>query len=205
MKSNQNHWDKIFKNSEYSNLGWYEDEYSQTLKFLNYIPTIDKPTVFITGVGTSTLAQCLLEKEYKLILNDISLEAINKLKNQLSNYKDITYLCADISINIDKDIPKSDIWFDRAVLHFLLEEQQIQNYFDNLKNNIKKDGYALFSEFEKDGATSCAGLDVHRYSIEELSSRLGESFSLVNQEHYIYTNPAGNTRKYIYALYKRIS
>jgi hypothetical protein len=48
-----------------------------------------------------------------------------------------------------------------------------------------------------------AGLTLHRYSIEELSERLGSSFTLISHFDHIYINPYGDPRPYIYALFKR--
>ena len=61
----------------------------------------------------------------------------------------------------------------------------------------------MFAEFSKTGAPKCAGLTLHRYSIEELSGNLDPSFKLVSDFEYTYINPFGDPRPYIYALYKR--
>ena len=68
---------------------------------------------------------------------------------------------------------------------------------------MKKGGYVIFAEFSKTGAPKCAGLTLHRYSIEELSEKLGSSFNLISHFEYTYTNPYGNPRPYVYALYKK--
>jgi len=74
------------------------------------------------------------------------------------------------------DLHRSDIWIDRAVLHFLLTEVDIQGYFDNLKVNLCNGGYALFAEFSLSGPEKCAGLSLNRYSMAELAERLGPGF-----------------------------
>ena len=38
MKTLTEHWNKIFKKTDENKLGWYEEDFSQTLKFLNIIP-----------------------------------------------------------------------------------------------------------------------------------------------------------------------
>jgi len=98
-----------------------------------------------------------------------------------------------------------DIWVDRAVLHFLTDDEAINGYFRNLNSVLKVGGYAVFAEFSEDGARKCAGLVLHRYSVSELSGRLGPSFDLISTFDYTYLNPNGDPRPYVYALYKKTS
>ncbi|MBF0573294.1 MAG: methyltransferase [Desulfamplus sp.] len=204
MNSNSKHWDDIFSKTEDEKMGWYEKDTSQTFNLLQKIPDWEKATVFIPGAGTSILIDELLSKGLKLILNDISSEALNKVKNRLQGqYEKIDWLCHDIAQPIKESIPKVDIWIDRAVLHFLTKEEDIKGYFDNLKSLLKSGGHAIFAEFSITGATKCAGLTVHRYSVDELVQNLGQSFKLVSDFEYTYINPFGVQRPYIYALLKR--
>lgn len=199
------HWDTIFKNTSHENLGWYEQEFSQSLKYINLIPNLNDKVIFIPGAGTTKLVDELLNKAKKLILNDISAEAISILKNRFKNTKqNIEYLISDISENISSDIDTVDLWIDRAVLHFLTDESQISGYFKNLRNNINIGGHVLFAEFSDDGAEKCAGLDLHRYSLRELKDRCSDNFELVSHHYYTFINPGGEDRPYIYGLFKRV-
>lgn len=199
MNTLTTHWDNIFNSTEDSSLGWFEKETQQTLKFFNTFK--DQKTVFISGVGTSTIVEKLLERDYQLILNDLSQNALDKLEKRVQSDKAI-YLCQNIATPLPQNT-QCDIWFDRAVLHFLLKEEEIEQYFQNLKNTLNNGGYALFAEFALDGTPKCAGLELHRYSVKELVERLGEGFELIESENYNYINPAGDTRKYIYALFRK--
>lgn len=204
MNSISQHWDKIFTRTDDTSLGWYEKDVSQTLELLNKIPEWENSTIFIPGAGTSKLIEELLTRGSKLILNDISDEALKSVRSRLGEQnKDVIWLCHDIASTIPNSIPEVDIWIDRAVLHFLTAEDDIKGYFSNLKSNLKTGGHALFAEFSKDGAPKCAGLTLHRYSIEEISENLGDSFELISHYHYTYINPSGDPRPYIYGLYKR--
>ncbi len=204
MNSNSKHWNAIFSAADDPKLGWFEKDVGKTLELLNHIPQWENSTAFLPGVGTSVLVDELLSRGVKLVLNDISIEAISRVKKRLgAKHKKITWLCQDIAEPIKLAIPDIDIWIDRAVLHFLTDEKTIKGYFENLKSNVKVAGYAIFAEFSKTGATKCAGLTLHRYSIKELSDNLGPAYKLISQFDYTYTNPSGNPRPYIYALFKR--
>lgn len=204
MPSTPTHWDKIFTSTEDPNLGWYEADPSQTLAFLDRVPNWADATIFLPGAGTSVLIDVLLERGATLILNDISGEALNRVKARLGDRgAGITWLCQDIAEPLPATLPPVDLWIDRAVLHFLTDEAAIQGYFENVKAALRPGGYALFAEFSLVGATHCAGLRLHRYSVEELTERMGPEFSLVHQTDYTYFNPSGDPRPYVYALFKR--
>lgn len=206
MKSSGKYWDKIFSRTEDSELGWYEKDASKTLELLDHIDDWENATAFLPGVGTSILAEELLSRGVKLVLNDISPEVLNRVKDRLGDKcTEISWLCQDVARPIKETIPDIDIWIDRAVLHFLTDEDDIAGYFDNVKSVLRAGSFALFAEFSLTGATMCAGLAVHRYSVEQLSKRLGSAFELLSQFEFTYTSPSGDPRPYIYALFKRES
>lgn len=197
------HWDDFFGHKPDQELGWYESDAGQTLKFLNLAEVPATARIFLPGIGTSEIVSALLQRQYQLILNDVSACALEKLRKRCTDTERCQWLLHDISVPLPPQM-SADIWVDRAVLHFLLDEEAIGQYFENLFRVISKGGYALFAEFASDGASSCAGLAVHRYSLEELSRRMGENFELVAHEHYEFTTPAGGKRPYIYAMYRHL-
>jgi len=204
MIDSQDHWDKVFVQTSDSELGWFEGDVAQTLRFIDMMPKPQGATIFLPGAGTSILVDHLLEGGFRIILNDISLEALDRLKKRIGkDDANVIWLLHDISRPVPEGIPKADIWIDRAVLHFLLDESEIEIYFENLNSALLPGGYALLAEFSITGSTMCAGLGVHRYSLEELTRRIGNNFELVVHEDYTFISPSGNERPYIYALYRK--
>ncbi|NOY14524.1 MAG: class I SAM-dependent methyltransferase, partial [Deltaproteobacteria bacterium] len=121
MSTTNQHWNAIFSAKSDPELGWYESDASQTLKFFDLIPQRENATVFLPGAGTSVLVDELLVRGHALILNDISDEALITLKNRIGTNDRLTWLHHDISKPLPDGIPPADVWIDRAVLHFLLE------------------------------------------------------------------------------------
>ena len=201
----QKHWDDIFSAKQDTELGWFEDDCSQTLSFIKHTAISANSTLFLAGAGTSKLVDELIKTDANLIVNDISAKALETLSQRL-NTTQCQYLHHDLGQIFDESFDKIsdnsfsvDVWIDRAVLHFLLTEEQINHYFDNLKSTVKCGGYVLLAEF------SSAGLAVHQYSLDEMKTRLGDKFELIDHKEYIFVNPLQQKRPYIYALFQRIS
>lgn len=160
------HWNNIFLKTSDPELGWYEQDVSQTMKFIDAIDDCDCRRVFLPGAGTSLLVDELISRGKAIILNDISSVALDALKKRIGAVaNDLNWLCRDIACPLPPDLSQVDIWVDRAVLHFLLDETDIDRYFENLRSSVKTGGYVLLAEFAEDGAPKCAGLTLHRYSI----------------------------------------
>ncbi len=90
------------------------------------------------------------------------------------------------------------VWHDRAVFHFLTEEQDRQTYHSLLERIVMPGGYVIMAAFAMDGATRCSGLPVQRYSTESLVEFLGDGFKLIESLDYTYHMPSGDLRPYVY-------
>jgi len=204
MESLIKHWNELYKRTDDDKLGWHENDFSQTLKFLDLIPGRRNSKIFIPGVGISGLIEVLLKDNVSLILNDVSSEAIEKAKNKHDDKAHhIQWLCQDIARPLPLEINDVDIWIDRAVLHFLTDDSSVEQYFKNVNAAVKIGGYALCAEFSKKGAPKCAGLDVRRYDIQDLERNL-PLFELIAHEEYTFVNPYGDPRPFIYTLFKKV-
>jgi SAM-dependent methyltransferase len=197
------HWDKIFENTEQESLGWYESDNTLTWEMLAYVGLAAGRRVFLAGIGTSSLADELAKAGLTLVLNDLSPAALEILRARLPEQARVHVVAQDISLALPEDLPEVDLWVDRAALHFLTEEEAIGGYFQNLRRLVKAGGYVLLAEFADDGAERCAALPVHRYTEEEMLSRLGDGFSSVASRRHVYHNPSGDPRPYVYALFRR--
>ena len=206
MKSNRDHWDRTYNETEEDRLGWYESDPAETLRLLACVPGWETATIFLPGAGTSVLVDVLLEAGARLILNDLSAAALDRVRDRLGAHTpSVEWVHQNIAHPLGAAVPEVDLWIDRAVLHFLTDEEDIAGYFQNVSATLKMGGYALFAEFPPHGAPKCAGLELHRYSVEELTQRLGDRFTLVDQFDHTYINPAGDPRPYLYALFQRVA
>jgi len=201
------HWNNVYDSKEINVLGWYEERFIPSLKLLNKCNINKDEPVLDVGSGASTFIDSLIDERFtNIIVVDISEIVLNKLKKRLGKEKAslVNWIVDDITnpecINKLKDIA---LWHDRALLHFLVKEEQRQTYFSTLKNIVKKGGYVIIAAFSLEGARKCSGLDVKNYDSKMLEEDLGEEFRLIQAFNYDYHMPSGDIRPYIYTLFKR--
>lgn len=203
MNGLNEHWNSLFTDRSDLELGWYESNPAQTLTFIEKVQLDDHARIMIPGAGTSTVVDELLARGHELILNDISDQALAKLQQRIGEPEGVSWLHHNMALPLPEGLAPVSMWIDRAVLHFLTQEADIDGYFKNLRSLVRPGGYVLLAEFSTDGATQCAGLAVHRYSLEEMQHRIGSGFTLLAHEAYTHTTPNDDPRPYIYALFQR--
>ncbi len=199
----QQHWDKVYSGSPEEKLGWYEAEQSLMKGLIDRIVRDKSLRILIAGAGSTTLVDELVRNGFSnIIATDISRVALDKLSSRV-NSDAVTCIQADLTEkNALESIRPADLWIDRAVLHFFTEEWQRDNYTDLVHRKVKAGGYALFAEYNLDGAQRCAGLPVYRYSADMLKTML-HGFDPVFNFNHIFTMPSGDKRPYVYALFKK--
>lgn len=199
------HWNKAYRSNPEEKLGWYETDPSPSIKLIEASNLPKSAKILVIGSGSTTLVDSLVEKEYtSIIATDLSEVALTNLSGRLNTFDHVEYIVDDLINPKDlKNIDNVDLWIDRAVLHFFVEENDQKEYFKLLRSKVKKGAFVIFAEFAIDGARKCSGLPVLNYSANMLLERLGKDFKLLEEFDYSYTMPSGDNRPYIYTLFKR--
>ena len=167
------------------------------------VPDVDPPCNGLTvtvdiGAGDSRLADELLDAGYQHItVLDLSETALDRARSRLeSAAQDVNWICADVT----RWTPprRWDVWHDRAVFHFLIDEEDQQAYKTAALQAMPVSGKLIVATFAPDGPEQCAGLPVQRYDADELAAVFAPEFRLVEHQH-LRANPAsvGDTRPYI--------
>ncbi len=201
------HWNNAYCNATTEKLGWYEENSTPTLELIHKIPLPKNATILNVGVGSSTIIDDLLSEGYSnLIANDLSSESLKLLKKRIGKASDKVQFIVDDLINATQlnTLLPVDVWNDRAVLHFFTKNEEQNTYFKLLKKLVKPSGYVILAEFSLNGAKKCSGLEVFRYDANMLQERLGVEFKLITSFDYVFLNPNGDERPYIYTLFQRI-
>lgn len=202
----QDYWDTIYTVVDYEKNGWYEKVPEKTLDLIEKLNLSEDAHIINIGAGTTTLVDELLNKGFSnLSATDISGTALDILKDRIKNQANsINWIVDDLTNpTLLNDIKPVNLWIDRAVFHFFTEPKDQEQYIKLLNNKVQTGGYVILATFNLNGATKCSGLPVRRYNELMLKEKLKDNFDLVESFNYIYTMPSGDTRPYIYTLFKR--
>ncbi|VVB92991.1 Methyltransferase domain protein [uncultured archaeon] len=203
------HWDEIYEALDVDELTWYEEIPEPSIKLLSQCHINKDEPVLDVGAGASTFIDYLINQGFSnIIAADISEIALGKLRARLGKEKAslVRWIADDITQPIHiQDLRDIALWHDRAVLHFLLEENQRRVYLSTLKKAVKKGGYVIIAAFSLTGAKKCTGLEVRNYDHNMLAEFLGKEFILLDHFDYTYHTPAGVPRPYVYTLFQRNS
>lgn len=207
MTSLKEHWNKKYASTPITQLGWYESISEPSLQLIANCAVSKDSVIVDVGSGVSILIANLLdlgyENLYAVDISDVALEKAKALLNPKQAAQvhwildDITHPSAVLQIQNVK------VWHDRAVFHFLTEEQDRQPYKMILQKTIMSGGFVIISAFALHGAAMCSGLCVQRHSVESLREFLGDEFKLIESMDYTYHMPSGDLRPYVYTRFQR--
>lgn len=195
------HWDTVYRTRPSEELGWYEPVPS-TLGFVTQHLTPDESVIDVGG-GDSRLVESLLDLGYQdLTVLDISEVAITTLRDRLGGRADsVSWINADVTGF--GPTRTWDLWHDRAVFHFLVDEADRQAYKAGALRALPPGSRMVVAVFAVDGPEMCAGLPVLRYDADTLATVFAPEFDLVEADRVVASHDAGDRRPYVVAMFAR--
>ena len=192
------HWEKIYDEKNEDEVSWFQKETNESIKMIQS-SEIENPKIIDVGSGRSRLLKYLIEIGYNdLTYLDISEHALKKSKEFLGEQSNkVRWISNDI-LNFKTD-EKFDIWHDRAVFHFLNEENRIRKYIEIVEKNISKSGHLIIGTFSENGPLKCSGLDVRRYSEKVIEKLFNRSFKLIDSFYYDHETPFNTTQNFLFS------
>ena len=199
----ERHWDRIWRESDPTRVSWYQPRPETSLAFIRRARLASGAQVLDVGGGASALVEHLLGLGYKPGVLDVSEAALARSRARLSpRSPQVEWFHSDVT---QWDPPHWwDLWHDRAVLHFLIDEADRRAYRATLHRALRTGGQAVIAEFGPEGPTSCSGLEVRRYSAEELEDFLGPEFRLEEQATEEHHTPSGGVQSFLLCRFRRV-
>jgi SAM-dependent methyltransferase len=153
------------------------------------------------GGGASTLVDGLLDAGYRdLTVLDIAPTALHHARLRLGPRADrIKWVEADV-LTATFHPASIGLWHDRAVFHFLTNTDDRATYVRQLRHALRPGGYTILATFAEDGPTRCSGLDVVRYSANDLHAVFGAEFRLLDTQRERHRTPAGMDQSFLYCV-----
>jgi ubiquinone/menaquinone biosynthesis C-methylase UbiE len=154
------------------------------------------------GGGASTLVDHLLDAGYRDIsILDIAAGALAQSRARLGALAaQVTWIEADVT-QFEPSRPYA-VWHDRAVFHFLTEATDREQYLDVLHRALQPGGHLVLATFGPEGPLRCSGLEVQRYSAEQVGALLGPDFQLRAHEVEEHHTPMKTTQQFLYGWWQ---
>src|SRR3989338_11021352 len=196
------HWENIYQTKKSNEVSWHQKKPKTSLNLISGINLDKDAKISDIGAGDSNLVDNLLAIGFRNItVLDVSSNALNLAKKRLGDRaNDVKWIVSDLKEFETSD--KYDLWHDRAVLHFLTEEKDIDKYVKKVRQLLKPDGYLIVSAFSRNGPKRCSGLEIRQYS-EDSMKRLFSDFEhlkLFEEEH---KTPWGTSQMFMYDVFRR--
>tara|TARA_B100000674_G_scaffold172768_1_gene139480 strand:+ start:2987 stop:3601 length:615 start_codon:yes stop_codon:yes gene_type:complete len=198
---NKKHWENIYQKKEIDGVSWYQKIPIESLQLIKKYSISNSDKIIDIGCGKSFLADNLLELNYTDIsLVDISSNALKEVKDRLQN-KSLNFIETDI-LNFNSN-DKYDIWHDRAVFHFITNPEGIEKYISLCNKYINNQGILIIGTFAEDGPLKCSGLEIKRYSVDQISGLFKETFELVESFKMLHKTPFDTEQSFLFCVLRK--
>jgi SAM-dependent methyltransferase len=201
----QEHWDKTYADKAPDQVSWYRPHLDHSLVVIERAVPDRGAAIVDIGGGASTLVDDLLARGYSNVtVLDISPKALKQAKARLGPLaSSVRWVEGDIT-TVELPPATFAFWHDRAVFHFLREEEDRTRYVATLRHSVPEGGHVLVGTFGPEGPERCSGLDVVRYSVGRLGAQFGDGFEEVDRQTEAHVTPLGQTQQFVYWHARRV-
>lgn len=195
------HWDSRYAAGE-SRLSWFQESPRVSLDLIASTGVGSTEPVVDVGGGAGRLADHLVADGWSdVTVVDISEVALATAQARLADSGGVHWVCADVRSWAPQRCYR--LWHDRAVFHFLVEEDDRQVYRDRLAAGLAVGGVLIIATFAKDGPTHCSGLPVARYDSQDLLAALGGSFEVLAERREEHLTPTGAVQPFTWLALRK--
>lgn len=192
------HWERVHASRDMDVVSWWQEAHQVWDDLIVGLHLLPEAPIVDIGAGSSMMVDALLAHGFtNLTAVDISTSALERTRQRVGGAVDL--VVADVR-GFTTDVPVQ-LWHDRAVFHFLVDEQDRARYRHNLDASLAPDGHAVIATFAPDGPETCSQLPVRRYSADELAEELG--LRLENSERRVHVTPNGTEQPFTIAVLAR--
>jgi len=197
--SEQEHWEAVHGGKAADRVSWYRPHLERSIAFIEGAGLPQSAAIIDVGGGSSTLVDDLLGRGFSdLTVLDLSATAIARARQRLgARAAAVSWIVADIT-QVELPLHRFDFWHDRAVFHFLRQAEARQRYVAAVRRALKPGGHIVVATFGPQGPERCSGLEVMRYSADDLHGQFGSPFEKVASCEEIHRTPWGSEQEFVY-------
>jgi len=197
--SSREHWEKVYTSKGPQDVSWFRPHLERSLAFLEAAKVGHTAAVIDVGGGASTFVDDLLDRGYEnLTVLDLSQMALDAARTRLGKRAShVRWISADVT-TAQLEVAAYDFWHDRAVFHFLSDRLARERYVATVRKSLKPGGHVVVATFGPHGPEKCSGLEVMRYSPEELHAEFGHEFAQLANATETHLTPWGSEQEFTY-------
>jgi len=187
-------WEERYASGDPTRLSWYQSIPTVSLELIDVLGIPGDAAILDAGGGASTLVDALHARGCTdVTVLDVSAAALRVARRRAGR---------DAAQWIETDLlawspgRHYDLWHDRAVFHFLVDEADRERYRRVLRSALRDGGHAIVASFAPEGPDHCSGLPVQRYDADRLLAALGGGFELVAERGELHHTPGGGAQPY---------
>ena len=196
------HWDAAYAAGD-TTRGWYQSSATESMRIIESIGLPHTASIVDVGAGASVLVDDLVAAGFSdITLVDHSPIGLAVARQRLG-VAAATVHFVDADLLAWEPDRTYDLWHDRAVLHFLLEDAAVEGYRSTLLAATAVGSVVIIGVFGPEGPPMCAGLPVRRYDVAAINSALGPRFEVQSTHLADHVRPDGDTQQYLWTLARR--
>jgi SAM-dependent methyltransferase len=199
MSTTKSHWEGVYTAKAPTEVSWFQEHPERSLDLIRRTGLPLDAAIVDVGGGASTLVDDLIAAGYSdLTVLDISASALEAARSRLGpRAARVHWIEADATTH-PWPAARFDLWHDRAVFHFLLDDDARRRYVHAAHHAVRPGGHVIVATFGPQGPARCSGLPVARYAPGELHAQFGPAFTLVDHATEDHTTPWGAIQQFVY-------
>jgi hypothetical protein len=194
------HWDHVWQRGRPDQMSWFQSSAEPCRTTLLGVTTPGS-TVVVMGAGRSSLVPALLADRRSVIAVDISPAAVHQLRETIGDHPNLSTVVADGR----EFVPAApvDAWHDRAVFHFLVDEEDRAAYVRCVTAGVRRGGHLVIATFAPHGPETCSGLPVRRHDAVALAAAFAPGFEPVASTAVDHHTPWGSIQPFTHLVLRR--
>jgi ubiquinone/menaquinone biosynthesis C-methylase UbiE len=195
------HWNDVYGRKRAEEVSWFRPHLDISLGFIRAARLDRDARIVDVGGGASTFVDDLLALGHtNVAVADIAESALEVAKRRLGpRARDVDWLVGDVTSTL---LPPAsvDFWHDRAVFHFLVNEDSRAAYLRQVRRSVKPGGHVLVATFGLDGPDKCSGLPTARYDATGIKAVFGDVFTKIGEAAETHETPWGSEQAFVYCF-----
>ena len=197
------HWENIYGKKGPQDVSWYQAVPLTSLRLFEEYDVKTSDRIIDVGGGDSLLVDHLLDKGHTdITVLDLSGVALRKAQERLgARAANVDWIEADATA-FTASAP-FDVWHDRAVFHFLTDDDQVENYLACMAEYLRPGGLLILATFSENGPEKCSGIPVKRYAEAEMTQRLQRICDRIKCFTVDHVTPFNTVQNFLFCAFRK--